>query len=508
MNKVITDWIDFGQVSAERDENLSNYFYENGVLQSVVDNKHQFLILGRKGAGKTAAFQHLTDNPDKYLGENDLTINLSLQNYSWDIHGLLSSEGKAASLAYIQSWKYIIYLLALERLIETKCDTKNVKKAKRIIEKVYTSPTPSLGQVIGQKLLQLSKLKLPSGSLDLEGTELDSISASGGELAFTDVQKDNSLLSNLNASIERLSIIFETALLESLDSSRRIFVAFDRIDEAWDASSFESSQRIIAGLIGAAEHINGKFKGSLRPIVFLREDIFETIDLNDKNKLRSDCGQLLAWTKDGLSRMILERVNFFARKVGNKEFTKVDSLFDRDQMRQQRAPFDYIMLRTMLRPRDFIKLFQLVREDMKDRRDDPFSNEEVSDKNLECQSIYNAEPAYSEWLLEELRDEWRAQYPKINDLLSAIQANGKTNITADDLSSALLKNGIQASSVEISGYLRFLFDNSIIGFRVGKSQQWRFKCFFKSQGFLEADLYKVHDGLHRGLNLTESRVSN
>ena len=53
---MIADWIDFGQVFAERDEHLSAYFYENGVLERVIRDRHQFLILGRKGAGKTAVF--------------------------------------------------------------------------------------------------------------------------------------------------------------------------------------------------------------------------------------------------------------------------------------------------------------------------------------------------------------------------------------------------------------------------------------------------------------------
>lgn len=90
-------------------------------------------MLGRKGAGKTAVFQHLTDNPKKYLQSDDATINLSLQNYSWDVHSLLSSEGKASSLAYIQSWKYLIYLLSIEKLIETRGVTSALKEPARII---------------------------------------------------------------------------------------------------------------------------------------------------------------------------------------------------------------------------------------------------------------------------------------------------------------------------------------------------------------------------------------
>lgn len=359
--------------------------------------------------------------------------------------------------------------------------------------------------MLGQKLLQLSRLKLPGAALDLSDSALDSISADGGEVTFADVKANPTLQTSLNQSIERLTAVFEKALQPELQTGGRVFIAFDRIDEAWDASSFESSQRIIAGLIGASEYITSYFNGRVRPLVFLREDIFETVDINDRNKLRTDCGQLLAWSKDGLARMILDRVNFFAKRASVSPIEKVEDLFDRDQMRQQRAPFDYIMLRTMLRPRDFIRLFQLVKSDMKERRDSPYDAEQVSSESLECQSIYNAEPAYSEWLVEELKDEWRAQYPRIKDLFSAIQTNGKTNISAGDLLEAMKRNGAPVNEGEVNGYLRFLFDNSIIGFRVGNSQQWRYKCFFKSQGFIDSEIYKVHDGLHRGLSLTESR---
>ncbi|NBB25017.1 ATPase [Porphyrobacter sp. SLTP] len=504
---MMIDWIDFGQVSAERDENLSSYFFENGVLQAVVDNRYRFLVLGRKGAGKTAVFQHFNENYGRYLNEGDIAVNLSLQNYSWDVHSLLSAEGKASSLAYIQSWKYIIYLLCVKE-IAGKVKSKKIRDAVKIIERIYSSPVPSLGQVIGQKLLQLSKLKLPSGAFDFEGLNFDGLSADGGEISFTEVQKDDGLQVQLNRSIERLTDIFEDALTECVENGPRIVISFDRIDEAWDTASFEASQRIIAGLVGASEFINSKFRGKLRPIVFLREDIFETIDLNDKNKLRSDCGQLLAWSKEGLSRMILERVNFYAKNAGQSELLKIEELFDKDQMRQQRAPFDHIMLRTMVRPRDFIRFFQLVREDMLQRRDNPFDEEDVNADRLECQAIYNVEPAYSEWLVEELKDEWRTQFPMINSLLATIQSMGKTNFDRVDFERALKANGASCTSNDVTSYLRFLFDNSIIGFRVGKSNQWRYKCFFSSQGFVESELYKVHDGLHRGLNLTESRAAS
>lgn len=57
----------------------------------------------------------------------------------------------------------------------------------------------------------------------------------------------------------------------------------------------------------------------------------------------------------------------------------------------------------------------------------------------------------------------------------------------------------------INEHIRFLFDISLIGFKVGQSTIWRYKCFYPSQGFIDSDEYKIHDGLIRVLNLKEPR---
>lgn len=85
----ILDWINVGKVSAERDELLSEYFFDNGVLKTVIDSSSSFLVLGRKGAGKTAVFTHLSDNRKKFIDKRDLLIPLSFEDYNWNIHALL-----------------------------------------------------------------------------------------------------------------------------------------------------------------------------------------------------------------------------------------------------------------------------------------------------------------------------------------------------------------------------------------------------------------------------------
>ncbi|SLN42860.1 P-loop ATPase, Sll1717 family [Pseudooctadecabacter jejudonensis] len=501
------DWIDFGQVSAERDDKLSKYFFDSGVLNDVTENKLSFLVLGRKGAGKTAVFTRFDEDYHKYLSMNDASMALSLQNYDWNIHELLSQEGKAKALAYTESWKFIILVETLYVIEFLKLDSKHTKPLSKLIRAVYGTSAPTLKRILGDKLLGLSRFKLPGGSLNLDEGELDEMSASLGNVEFSDFSTSSLLRETLTENISRIVPFLERGLKKHFaEADGRVFVSFDRLDEAWLVDSRNSVRPMLSGLVAAAESITQNFGGKLRPVVFLREDIFSDLDLNDKNKLRTDCGNVLGWNHDSLNRLILHRVNYHAQTSGRDTVNHVNELFDRVEMRQRRKPFDYLLLRTMMRPRDLIHFLSLVKSDMVARDENPFEEEEVNSDRLECQAIYNAEVDYSLWLLEELTDEWVVQYPALPRLFDAIREIGTTTFKVEELELALRNLGLPAGKVDLSNHLRFLYSNSIIGFKVGKSNQWRFRCFNPTTGFSEVEIYKVHDGLIHALNLKEQRA--
>jgi hypothetical protein len=509
----ILDWIDFGKVSAERDDLLSHYFFDNGVLKAVCESPTSFLVLGRKGAGKTAIFRHLTENPRQFLGANDLLVPLSFENYNWNIHALLTNENKAESLLYKQSWQFVVLVESLKAVAAWfsqtgKTPPKQIATATKLLERLFDSPVPTIYQIVGRKLLSLSGFKLPKAGLDLEDGDLDSVSVEGGEVSFEQVQKDQSLRQHLSENIENLIAYLDKALSSTRGQWPTTFVCFDRVDEAWDEVSYEASRKVIAGLVAASDSINAQYKGRLRPIVFLREDIFDSLSLNDANKLREDCGALLHWTRDSIASLMLKRVNYFATKHGQPSITSLDGLFDKAEMRQGARPSRYILLRTMMRPRDLISLLNRTVNAMKDKANDPFADEVRSFEKLECDSVYEAEPGYSEWLRLEVLEEWKVQRPSIVNLLNALQNHGSTNFSLADLSTELKKLSVHEAPAQTLDNLRFLFENSVIGFRLGSSNEWRFKCFYPSQGFVEADEYRVHHGLVRALNLTEARKAS
>lgn len=506
----ILDWIEFGKVSAERDDNLSSYFYDNGVLRSAIDSPTAFLVLGRKGAGKTALFKHLAENGDGLLNDGDILLPQSFEDYNWNIHSILADETKAASMVYKQSWKFVIYAETIQALLQHYDRTgqsapTRIRNAGRMLERLFDTPAPSIYQVIGRKMLDLSRIKLPSAGLDLESGDFDGISVDAGEVSFEGVKTDASLRQRLTENVGNITRILESVLEASTDWPRT-FICFDRVDEAWDSASVDASRPVIGGLVAAADAINSQFRGRLRPLIFLREDIFETLSINDANKLREDCGALLHWSKSSLNAMILRRVNFFGERHGVGAVTDLDALFDKAEMRQRARPFNYILRRTMMRPRDLISILSRTVDAMREKANDPFADEAISFEKLECDSVYAAEPGYSEWLRQELIDEWGVQKPVIRRLLQALQSNGSTNITKEALASQLSTLDPDIPESDVVELLKFLFDSSVIGFKLGASTEWKFKCFYPSQGFVEAEEYRVHDGLVRALNLVEPRA--
>ncbi|MFH0266513.1 P-loop ATPase, Sll1717 family [Vibrio rumoiensis] len=343
------------------------------------------------------------------------------------------------------------------------------------------------------------------GGLDLDEGELESISLDGGDISFEDVQSDKTLQQHLSENIENLIKYLDSVLLEVTPDCPKIFICFDRVDEAWDDVSYDSSKKVITGLVSASDSITSQYKGNVRPIVFLREDIFDVLSINDSNKLREDCGALLHWGRKSLSDLMIRRINYFAEQKEVDKIEDINSLFDRKEMRQRATPQNFLLKRTMMRPRDLISIIGRVIQSMKEKADDPFSDEKVTFSKLEVESIYAAEAGYSDWLKQEILDEWKVQKPVIVQLFNALQNNSSTNFSSEELTSELENLNVEVNKTDIIEHLRFLFDNSIIGFKLGDSKEWKFKCFYPSQGFLDSDEYRVHEGLVRALNLRENR---
>lgn len=493
----ILDWLNVGEVSAERDQNLASYFYDAGVSKNIIANPKQYLLLGRKGAGKTAVFLHLTRKPADLFKTDDLVVGLSLQSYNWQAHQLLIDAQKEGGFQHRDSWRFVLYLETVKAVVThlknaNKEVPKRLERAAAILEKLFSTPVPSWTDLLGEKIFGLGSFELPGFDMGA-----DKFSASGGKISFEEVKEKNDLRTRMNRNIGTLTNWLEDCLYD-IPAEIRVFLVFDRLDEGWVASFIEQSKTIISGLLHASEHVLGAFKGKIRPIVFLREDIFWSFDINDKNKFREDCSDSLRWSPESIEKLILTRINFYAGLSGQKSLASLQDLFQEKEMRSRTAPVKHLFNRTMCRPRDMVAF---LRRTFQAAKDDNLVSDDGG--KLSTKAIYAAEPGYSEYLYDELSDEWRTQNPAFSDYLAAIENLKYATFKPADYYTALEKKQLAGDLAESRKIVRFLFDNSILGITVGESKQWRYKCFYPNQGFDDTGYLKVHPGLIKRLGLTE-----
>lgn len=496
-SKKITDWIEIGEVSAERDSNLTNYFFDAGVSADLVKNEKQYLLLGRKGAGKTAVFLHLLQKPNSVFRTGDIVVGLSLQSYNWQAHQLLCNNLRSGGFQHRDSWRFVLCVESIKAIVshlnsKNIAVPKSIAKAAKLLETLFNKPIPSWTDILGTKLFSLATAKLPELGLAEEG-----LAIGGGELTFENIQENASLRNQLNRNIENLTNWFELCL-KSIPSEIRVFLIFDRLDEGWVANFITESKSIISGLLHASEHVLQSFGGSIRPLVFLREDIFSTFDINDRNKLREDCSESLRWSQSDIERLALARVNFYAKKAGVANMSSLQDIFHEKEMRSRTPPIKHIFNRTMGRPRDMVAFLSRT---FKTARTENMLNTETN--KISTRAIYLAEPGYSEYLFEELSDEWRNQNLNFLDYLRTLENLRYAAVTTEELVDALTAKGLVADRADFRNISRFLFENSIIGITIGESKQWRYKCFYPNQAFVDTDVIKTHPGLIKRLGLTE-----
>ena len=91
----------FGDVAAE-DDAVLDYFLATDAVRDVAENR-VFLILGRKGAGKTAIVRHFSEGPAATVSRA-----LSLRGYPWNLHAQRIDRGASEIEAYVSSWRYLL----------------------------------------------------------------------------------------------------------------------------------------------------------------------------------------------------------------------------------------------------------------------------------------------------------------------------------------------------------------------------------------------------------------
>ena len=407
-NNDVKNWFPEFQVSAETDEELGEYFFTVPEINQLINSK-SWLVLGRKGIGKTAIFKHL-----EAAEKNDLkgysVISLNFKDYPWPIHKLYKESLSGELSAYQKSWKYLFFVKALSKLIEQQgVDKKklsnDLKWAKNYIEKIYGRPDPTILEVLRSKIVRIDKISAPS-------TGIAGIPFSGGEISFEDISEDKVLQAKLRSNAFTLLEYFENIFKANV-SGYKFLIILDQLDENWLSGEIEEYSKVLINLLNVCRNIStdGNINKFLKIVPFMRSDIYQSLQFNDKNKLFQDSAIVISWNNESLDSMFYQRIKKYAPVEFSPNDTKKSGvLFEVDFVRQGTPPFHFITRRSFFRPRDIIVYFNKIRNIHRVNKTGLYTSKELYDAAVDAStSVYN-----------EIIDEWSNQFPEIKHLTTMI----------------------------------------------------------------------------------------
>lgn len=433
-----------GGEQAEADPLLSGAFFNSSdydVIRSRSDPR--CFIVGRTGAGKSAAFQKLEDEAQGHcirINPEDLAL-----PYITDLGVIryLDSLDVNLDLFWTALWKHVLLVEVLRHRYRVNEPAAKQKFLDQIREKISRDPAKQAAldyldefegrfwceaeervRDITDKFTQTigADASLKAGPARLGAAANAEISSETRKeeadryqrvVNATQISKLNKMIAVLNEDV--------------LDDQHFTYVVIDDLDRDW------VDERLANDLVRCLFRtvLDLKRVSNLKVLVALRTNLFQELDFGrrgggQEEKFRSLVLRM-RWTESDLEELLDERVRVAAPPLGLDAHSVRDLVPNPNRTRG--SAINYILDRTLLRPRDAIA----------------FMNEclgtGVGKTRLSWEDIHSAEATYSANRLLALRDEWKTTYPgiaRVFDVFRGCQARMTISEYTDRLDSAFL----------------------------------------------------------------------
>lgn len=473
----------FGNTDADSDRLLKTSFEEHPVYARVLSGEIN-LVLGRKGAGKTALFKAVAD-----IAENDTRFRVSantFRKYPWKLHQKQRDDGSSSEEAYLGSWMFYLQI-ALARLVFEdpstfhSVDQQSYGALKAFLEDTYGSTAPKLDKIFRKN----TKLKF-QGKFGFEGL--------GIGVNSIDIE-------NLADSVHEVNDYIQFHLFNCLAPRVRYFVLFDELDLGFQKDDQDYENRLI-GLLLAVKMLAdaASEQGVLvSPVVFLRDDIYSNLTFEDKNKLTEASSAKIIWAREaaaGVSSLKSVMDRRFQSAFNDPSISWNDVFDESEEMPGRQTKYAHICDRTLLRPRDLIKFCNTVAEQFSLAQGEGMYSRE---------NVHNARLAYSSYLRNELEDEVSKHLEDYRDYISVISSIGKMDFSRDEFQTES-ESFDRLKGKNHDSALKSLFDFSVVGYYKSGGKKGGSGYVFK---YLEPndelqsgrDRFRVHKGLKESLQL-------
>ncbi|MBD3769527.1 MAG: hypothetical protein IE925_05210 [Rhodobacterales bacterium] len=470
----------FGDVAAEEDAVL-DYFLSTDTAREIETGK-AFLVLGRKGTGKTALVRYMTEATPRWNSKS-----LNLRNYPWAVHATRTDRSGAEIEAYVASWRYLIAVELAKSIIKKTGPHVSplTEELSKFLTQNYGGLDPSIGDILRPNRLNLNQINFAPS---IFGNKL-------GEVGLDRAKNNLNFGPELNALTDAIN---NTALKIIRNYPKDpIQLHFDELDQGLSDLD-EVRSKLIIGLVLAARDTKRFFADHypVYPVVYLRTDLWGQLQFSDKNKITQGPAIEIFWNEESLKDLVNIRIG---KRTNSK--SQWDDIEDGQLMRGTQKKWSHIVKRTLLRPRDVIQYLNIALDEAKSRdlNADVFISRDIS----------QARNRYSDYLKAELDDEIRPHWPNWDEALQACSEIAKITFSKEQFASAYATRKA-SQAVDVDEALRQLFRFSVIGYRqpgAHGGSRWLYNYEERGTGWDNgASTFQVHLGLKEHAKLREGRA--
>lgn len=453
-----------GGVSAEADELLEEAFYETSDFETISSrlNKRCFVV-GRTGSGKSAVLNRLEDlckedvirinpenlafpyitNLDIIRRSNDLNVNLDL---FWSVlwkHVLLVEIIRHRYKVNSADAKTNIFQGMHQRFKSDPTKRKALEYLEEFQDRFWEDTDVRIRTItegLTKKIDESGKVGAKISGLEV-GAGVESANETFIETRKEEADRyqrvvNENQLPRLNAMIDELN----DYILQ--DDQNFTYIIIDDLDLYWvDETIVTDLIRVLFQTVFELKKVR-----NLKILVALRTNMFQELDFGkhmagQEEKFRGLVVDM-KWSPHDLEAMLDERVAVSSTRIGSRMKSFTDILPNSNARRGK--PLDYIFQRTLYRPRDAIT----------------FANEcfevGIGKLKLAWTDIQTAEEKYSRNMLLSLRDEWKATYPGIDQLVEKFRSS-PMRMTPEQIALILDDAALLLSDLDFKG-IRWLTD--------------------------------------------------
>jgi hypothetical protein len=405
-----------GVADAEQDHAfLRQCFIDAGDIAILrrADDPHR-IVLGRTGAGKTALLFHLSEAVQNSIEVKPESLALAYISNS-TILQFVHQLGVNLNIFFKLLWRHVftVEVLRAHFRLDTEQKTQNVLDW---IANFFSTRNHKHSQALeylkkwGSTFWEETDYRIKELTTKLESDLKASIDGaklgiplsftSGGSLTEEQKQEIVHRAQHVvnEVQIRQLSDMIEL-IDEVLDDPKQYYyVVIDRLDEDWVEDKLR--YLLIRALIETVREF-GKVKHA-KIVVALRYDLLDKVirmtrDAGFQEEKYESLYLPIEWSRDRLIELLDRRIDALVKQRYTNTVVTYKDLLPSHIKKQ--PSIDYLLERTLMRPRDVILFFNLC---IAQASDNP---------RITVQMVRHAEGEYSRLRLRSLADEWQEEYP-------------------------------------------------------------------------------------------------